>query len=102
MNRNVKILAVQAKLTKMLRRGYFCVCDARKMAELLDVHFSSEEEAFLSTLHCVEFGDMHDEVKTELQSILQRTYSKEAFVIEVGRTLLGSPKHKTLSIADTA
>lgn len=80
----------------MQSKGYFCICDVEKAASLLGVAFTREQRQFLGLLHCVKFADMPEEVKGEIQSILEDVFSSEAFV---GKTILGKPKIKRLRLA---
>lgn len=98
MDRELKISAVQVCMKEMIRKGFFSICDAKRAAELLGVSFSTEQEKFMGLLHCVKFSDMPDDVKLELQSILEERLSSEPFEITVGRNLLGKPKKEHLRI----
>lgn len=94
--RNVKVLAVQISLKKMISNGWFSICDVETAMKLMEVGMSTEDHNFLHTLHCVKFDDMPAIVKNKMQSILEVVFSKEAFEIVVGKTLLGKPKVELL------
>jgi|GEM_PF-1406998 len=101
MERDVKIAAIQSSFKAMLAKGWFSICEVEQAAELMGVAFTSEQKAFLSLLHCVPFADMTPPVRAELQGILEEVFSRDAFVIVVGKTLLGRVKTKRLTIASS-
>lgn len=99
MDNDLKKLAVQAALQKMTKKGWFDVCNMKIAADLMGVHFSSEQQEFMTLLHCVNFGDMVPELRDGLKEMIEDIFSAEAFEITVGKTWLGKPKKKILRLA---
>ncbi len=100
MDRDIKLAVIQTNFKEMISKGWFSVCDTEKAAELLGVDFTTEEKAFMNLLHCIQFADMEDKIKNELQKILEKTFSKEVFTIIVGKRVFGGTKTKLLTFVE--
>jgi hypothetical protein len=99
MDHDVKLTAIQTSFQQMVEKGHFSICTAKQAARLLGVSFSGEQETFMELLHCVNFADMPDAVRAELQWVLEEVLSRDAFTITVGKTFFGKPKMRQLSVA---
>jgi hypothetical protein len=81
---NIKGQSVLSVLKNVFGKTYFSTCDLDKLIKLHKVEISTEHREWLSTLHCIDFNDMHEDTKEYLfalcvsyfKPIISMTYVK--------------------------
>lgn len=76
---DLKLLAAQAALTKMVSQSYFSICSIDKIVEMLGVKPDREAYAILSALHCVDYNQMPPELFQELPNLIARIVQSPSF-----------------------
>ena len=68
---------VELALDKLFNeKGYFSICTVDTLAKTLGVNCASHREyKYLSTLHCVDYADMSDELKAKLPAMVMAVLS---------------------------
>lgn len=90
---DLKLLAAQAALTKMLSDSYFRVCTIEKIVEMNGLKPDREAMAILQTLHCVHYNQMPPELLNALPELIARVLHSPSFdasrlnIIETGTGL---------------
>lgn len=69
---DIKVLAAEAALQKMLKGGHFSICTIDKIVEMLSIKPAREEYDILSTLHCVDYNQMQPELLEQLPTLIMR------------------------------
>ena len=65
---------VRTSLRKMIRRRWFDICDFDTCAKIAGVLVPSETRTRLSSVHCVHFSDMPDEVRQFIHDSFDRFF----------------------------
>jgi len=65
-------LAAQAALNKMFRGGYFSICTLDDVLKMGSIIPDRKAYAILHTLHCVDFKDMPDELRSEIPELIRQ------------------------------
>ena len=95
-------MAVASALNKILTQSYFDICTIDKCAEALNIRVKDKQEyKILSTLHCVNYGQMPRELRSQLPKLIaecleiQLTDSKKEEDNNWFRRLISELKHNT-------
>lgn len=73
-NDDVKLMAANAAIRDMYRRGWVDICTVRKIVELLRCVPDGEAMRILETLHCVSFMAMPAELMRAMPELLERVF----------------------------
>jgi hypothetical protein len=68
--KHLKKEGVILALKKMHKDNYFSVCVINQLYEFHNLKISPERRQFYRTLHCVDWGDMSDEMKESLTAMI--------------------------------
>jgi hypothetical protein len=71
-------IAVTA-VTKMMKGSYFSVCTVDAVCNVIGAARSGPAYNMLHALHCVEFGDMPNEVRESIPALLREVFGQPAF-----------------------
>lgn len=69
---DIKVLAAEAALQKMLKGGHFSICTIDKIVDMLSIKPAREEYDILRTLHCVDYNQMQPELLEHLPTLIMR------------------------------
>ncbi|MBL4833605.1 MAG: hypothetical protein JKY26_06475 [Pseudomonas sp.] len=69
---DIKVMAAQAALQKMLTDGYLCICTIDKITRMLSIVADREAYDVLRTLHCVHFDQMQPELLEQIPVLIMR------------------------------
>lgn len=90
---DLKLLAVQASLTKMLSDKYFNICTIDNIVEMNNLKPDREAMAILNALHCVNYNQMPAELLNALPDLIARVLQSPSFdasrinIVETGTGL---------------
>ncbi|WP_440466932.1 hypothetical protein ACKI1H_27280 [Pseudomonas sp. YH-1] len=76
---DVKILAAEAALRKMLQGGHFDICCIKNVADMLEIIPDRETMNILKTLHCVDYNQMPAGLLAELPTLIHRVLNSPRF-----------------------
>lgn len=76
---DIKLMAAQAALTKLVQGGHFSICTIDKIAKMLSVKPEREAYQILSALHCVDYNQMSPELMAELPNLISRVLQSPSF-----------------------
>ena len=62
------VLSILKNLTQ--RKDYFDICGINALAKMSDITISAEHQEFFSTLHCINWNEMHQDTKEYLMALL--------------------------------
>ena len=92
---DLKQIAIAAALKDMMRRGYVNICTVDKCADLLQLHPKGlEAYNILSTLHCVNFGDIPQPLRSEIPALIGKCLTIESLEIFVDEEPSPAPPEK--------
>jgi len=89
----IKMMAAQAALRKMVEGNSFSICTIDTIAEMLDVKPDRDTYQVLRTLHCVHYNQMPPELLEKLPELIHKALTSPAFeasrinVVSSGRGL---------------
>ena len=72
---NIQEMAAMAALNHMFKQGYVSVCTIDKVAKLMNVNPRGRAYDVLSTLHCVGFDQMPQELKESIPGMIRECLS---------------------------
>lgn len=90
---DLKLLAAQAALTKMLSESHFSICTIDSIVKMNDLKPDREAMAILKTLHCVDYNQMPHELLGALPDLIARVLQSPNFdaskinIVETGTGL---------------
>lgn len=93
MSSEIKMMAAQAALRKMVEGDYFDICTIDKIVRMLEVKPDRGVYEVLSTLHCVHYNQMPAELLERLPELIHKVLTSPAFeasrinVVSAGRGL---------------
>lgn len=76
---DVKVLAAEAALRKMIQSGHFDICCIRNVCEMLDIVADRDSMKILTTLHCVDYNQMSPDLLAELPTLIHRVLNSPRF-----------------------
>lgn len=76
---DIKILAAEAALRKMLQGSHFDICCIKNVAEMLEIIPDRETMNILKTLHCVDYNQMSPDLLAELPTLIHRVLNSRRF-----------------------
>lgn len=65
-----KRLTIELALKKLLNSKSFSICTIDKIADLMDCRATGPAYDILSTLHCIDYGDMPAELQRQLPDLI--------------------------------
>jgi hypothetical protein len=71
-----QLIAITA-LNKMMAQGHFNICTIDSVAEMLGVNPKGEAYRMLRPLHCVNFSDMPQELRTLVPALIKQCLAVE-------------------------
>jgi hypothetical protein len=75
----LKIMAAQAALTKMVASSHFSICTIDTICKMLGVKPDREAYEILHTLHCVDYNQMPPQLLQALPELIHRVVNSPAF-----------------------
>lgn len=88
---NLKILAAETALKKMLCGRHFSICEIDQVISLLKTIRGEDEYRILSALHCVNFSEIPKELYREFPNLIKKAIGIEAIKIDLMDIKLGEP-----------
>lgn len=79
MSTDLKLMAAQAALTKLVSGGHFSICTIDTIAKMLGVKPEREAYQILHTLHCVDYNQMAPALLNELPNLIARVLQSPSF-----------------------
>ncbi len=79
MSAQIKLLAAQAALQKMLSSSHFSICTIDRIIEMMGLKPDREAYEILHTLHCVDYNQMPSELVDELPTLIHRVLASPSF-----------------------
>lgn len=79
MTTQIKLMAAQASLQKLVSQGHFSICTIDTIAEMLGVKPEREAYQILRTLHCVDYNQMSADLLNELPGLIARVIQSPSF-----------------------
>lgn len=79
MSTDLKLMAAQAALTKLVNKSFFDICTIDKIVEMLGVKPEREAYSILSALHCVDYNQMPPALFQELPNLIARIVQSPTF-----------------------
>lgn len=79
MSAELKMMAVEASLRKMLSGSYFDICTMDTIIGMMGVKPDHETYSILRTLHCVHYSQMPAKLLEALPELIHRVLSSPAF-----------------------
>lgn len=76
---DVKLLAAEAALRKMLQCGHFSICCVSDIVEMLEIVPDRDTMSILKTLHCVDYNQMSPDLLAELPTLIHRVLNSPRF-----------------------
>lgn len=68
---DLKKMAALTALNNMLASSHFSICTIDAVAKMLNVQCRNDAYAILSTLHCIDFAKMPDELRAKVPDLIQ-------------------------------
>jgi hypothetical protein len=75
----IKMMAAQAALRKMVEGSSFSICTIDSIVEMLDVKPDRDTYQVLRTLHCVSYNQMPTELLEKLPELIHKVLTSPAF-----------------------
>lgn len=76
---DIKLLAAEAALRKMVEGDYFDICTIDRMVEMLGIKPDAEAYSILRTLHCVHYNKMGAELLSALPELIHKVLDSPRF-----------------------
>lgn len=76
---DLKLLAAEAALKKMVHGDYFDICTIDKIVKLLNIKPDREAYQILSTLHCIHYNQMRPELLQALPDLISTVLRSPTF-----------------------
>ena len=75
---DLKLLAAQAALAKMLASDYFDICTIDRVTEMMGIKPDREAYGILRTLHCVHYNQMPRQLLEGVPELIMRVLQSPA------------------------
>jgi hypothetical protein len=75
----LKLMAAQAALQKMLAESSFSICTIDRIADMMGIKPNHEAYSILRTLHCVNYNQMPADLLEKLPELICSVLSSPAF-----------------------
>lgn len=69
---DLKRLAAVTALNDMFKKGYLSICTIDTIGKMMNVDPKGEPYRLLSTLHCVHFAEMPQELKEAIPGLIEK------------------------------
>lgn len=79
MSTEIKMMAAQAALRKMVEGNYFDICTIDNVVKMLDVKPDRDTYQVLHTLHCVHYNQMPPELLEKLPELIHKALTSPSF-----------------------
>jgi hypothetical protein len=79
MSTEIKMMAAQAALRKMVEGDYFSISVIDRITQMLDVKPDRDAYQVLHTLHCVSYNQMPPELLKQLPELIHKVLTSQAF-----------------------
>jgi hypothetical protein len=76
---DLKVMAAEAALKKMVQSDYFDICTIDKITKMMDVKPDRDAYQILSTLHCVHYNQMRPELLQVLPDLIATVLRSPSF-----------------------
>lgn len=76
---DIKQLAALTALNNMMESGHVSICTVDEVAKLLGIDHKGEARDVLSTIHCVKFAKMPDELRAAVPGLIEKCLGMAPF-----------------------
>jgi hypothetical protein len=89
-NINLKMQIATTAIARTLKQNHFNICDVDRVCKIIGAKPSGAAYDMLMALHCVDYSQMPNEVKSAIPDLLKEVFSQVAFTNDdVVRALQG-------------
>ena len=67
----IEELAARTAINTMLKDAHFSICTIDKVLKLMHIHPDSRSYNILSTLHCINYKDMPQELREQIPALIR-------------------------------